>query len=162
MNEQGKRNRVNDKKLLAKDLNCMLRVERVLETALYVKDVGRAVEFYQRVMGLGVLVRSGEPERLAAMDVGGKQVLLLFKSGETSKDVILPGGRIPGFDGRGNGHAAFPIASSELEAWKKQLGAEGVAIESMVEWERGGRSLYFRDPDGNLLELATPGVWPNY
>ncbi len=139
-----------------------LRVERVLETALYVDDVNRAVEFYERVLGLNVLAKSGEPERLAAMDVGGKHVLLLFKSGETWKDVILPGGRIPGFDGKGNGHAAFPIASSEWEAWEKQLAAHGIAIESTVEWERGGRSLYFRDPDGNLLELATPGVWATY
>lgn len=27
---------------------------------------------------------------------------------------------------------------------------------------RGGCSVYFRDPDGHLLELATPGVWINY
>src|SRR5689334_18737921 len=96
------------------------RIERVLETALYVDDVNRAVDFYQRVLGFSVLVKSGEPERLAAMDVGGKHVLLLFKSGETYKDVILPGGRIPGFDGEGSGHTAFPIAASELEAWEKQ------------------------------------------
>jgi len=139
-----------------------MRVERVLETALYVEDVNRAVEFYQRVLGLSVLAKSGEPERLAAMDVGGKHVLLLFKSGETWKDVNLPGGRIPGFDGKGNGHTAFPIDASEWETWEKQLAANGIAIESTVEWERGGRSLYFRDPDGNLLELATPGVWPTY
>lgn len=140
----------------------MLRIERVLETALYVKDMNRAVAFYERVLGFAVLTKSLEPERLAAMDVGGEHILLLFKDGETSRDVSLPGGRIPGFDGRGSGHTAFPIALSELEAWEKQLATHGVAIESKVEWERGGRSIYFRDPDGNLLELATPGVWPTY
>lgn len=140
----------------------MLRIERVLETALYVTDVNRAVEFYQRVLGFTVLAKSGKPERLAAMDVGGNHILLLFKDGETWKDVTLPGGRIPGFDGTGKGHTAFPIAASELAAWEKQLSALGVAVESKVEWERGGKSIYFRDPDGNLLELATPGVWPTY
>lgn len=140
----------------------VLRIDRVLETALYVEDIDRSVEFYHRVLGLSVLFRSGEPDRLAAMDVGSKHVLLLFKAGETHKDVILPGGRIPGFEGKGNGHTAFPIAASELEPWKKQLAANGVAIESTVEWELGGISIYFRDPDGNLLELATPGVWPTY
>jgi catechol 2,3-dioxygenase-like lactoylglutathione lyase family enzyme len=140
----------------------MLRIERVLETALYVKDIGRSVDFYQHVLGFGVLLRTGEPERLAAMDVGGAHVLLLFKSGATASDVMIPGGRIPGFDGSGNGHVAFPIEREELGSWEKQLAAYGIPIESTVKWERGGQSIYFRDPDGNLLELATPGVWATY
>ena|SRR5258708_4406456 len=41
---------------------------------------------------------------------------------------------------------------------KKHLEENGIAIESKVRWERGGQSLYFGDPDGNLLELATPGL----
>jgi catechol 2,3-dioxygenase-like lactoylglutathione lyase family enzyme len=140
----------------------MLRIERVLETALYVTDMNRAVEFYQSVLGFAVLAKSGEPERLTAMDVGGNHILLLFKDGETWKDVTLPGGRIPGFDGTGKGHVAFPVAATELVAWEKHLASLGVPVESKVEWERGGQSIYFRDTDGNLLELATPGVWPTY
>jgi predicted enzyme related to lactoylglutathione lyase len=34
-----------------------------------------------------------------------------------------------------------------------------VAIEKIVDWPGGGRSLYFRDPAGNSLELATPRIW---
>jgi catechol 2,3-dioxygenase-like lactoylglutathione lyase family enzyme len=140
----------------------MLRIERILETALYVEDIGRSVDFYQRVLGFGVLSKSGEPERLAALDVGGVHILLLFKTGGTANDVIIPGGKIPGFDGRGNGHVAFPIAREELGAWEKRLAEQGIASESAVKWERGGQSIYFRDPDGNLLEFATPGVWATY
>lgn len=140
----------------------MLRIERVLETALYVEDIGCAVDFYQRVLGLAVLLRTGEPERLAAMDAGGAHVLLLFKTGATASDVTIPGGRIPGFRGSGNGHIAFPIADAELPGWEQQLAEHGIAVESTVRWERGGQSIYFRDPDGNLLELATPGVWATY
>jgi catechol 2,3-dioxygenase-like lactoylglutathione lyase family enzyme len=140
----------------------MLRIERVLETALYVEDIGRSVEFYQRALGLGLLSKSGEPERLAAMDVGGTHVLLLFKSGATANDVNIPGGRIPGFAGSGNGHVAFPVSREELDAWEKRLAEHGIPVESTVKWERGGQSIYFRDPDGNLLELATPGVWATY
>lgn len=138
----------------------MLRIERVLETALYVEDIGRSVDFYQRVLGFGVLSKSGE--RLAAMDVGGAHILLLFKAGATANDVNIPGGRIPGFDGGGNGHVAFPISREERGAWEKRLAEHRIAIESTVNWERGGQSIYFRDPDGNLLELATPGVWATY
>jgi catechol 2,3-dioxygenase-like lactoylglutathione lyase family enzyme len=31
-----------------------------------------------------------------------------------------------------------------------------------VGWPRGGRSVYFRDPDGHSVELATPGLWETY
>ena len=140
----------------------MQQIERVLETALYVEDIPRAVEFYQRVLGFGLLLKSGEPERLAAMDVGGAHILLLFKAGTTANEVTIPGGKIPGFNGSGEGHIAFPVAANELSAWEKKLAEHKITIESTVRWERGGQSIYFRDPDGNLLEFATPGVWATY
>jgi catechol 2,3-dioxygenase-like lactoylglutathione lyase family enzyme len=140
----------------------MLRIDRVLETALYVDDMGRAVEFYQGVFGFAVLARSAEPDRLTALDIGGTQVLLLFKKGASLQAVVTPGGKIPPCDGSGNSHLAFPVAVSQLEDWEKRLLENGIAIESKVHWERGGQSLYFRDPDGNLLELATPGLWSTY
>jgi catechol 2,3-dioxygenase-like lactoylglutathione lyase family enzyme len=37
-----------------------------------------------------------------------------------------------------------------------------VEIISRMSWPRGGESLYFRDPDNHVLELATPGIWPIY
>jgi len=52
----------------------MLRIDRVLETALYVEEMGRAIEFYQRIFGFSVLLRSAEPDRLTALDIGGAQV----------------------------------------------------------------------------------------
>ncbi len=140
----------------------MLRIDRVLETALYVEDMVRAIEFYQRVFGLEVLLRSAEPDRLTALDVGGTQVLLLCKTGASTQAVTVPGGKIPPCDGSGNSHLAFPIPVSQLEAWERHLADNAIAIESKVRWERGGQSLYFRDPDGNLLELATPGLWSTY
>jgi len=145
-----------------KGVTDMLRIDRVLETALYVEDMGRAVEFYQRIFGFAVLERSTQPDRLTALDIGGAQVLLLCKKGASLQAVLTPGGKIPPCDGRGNSHLAFPIAVSELEAWEKRLLDNGIAIESKVHWERGGQSLYFRDPGGNLLELATPGLWSIY
>ena len=43
-----------------------------------------------------------------------------------------------------------------------RLKAEDIAIEGRTKWPPGGESIYFRDPDGHLLELATPGLWPGY
>jgi catechol 2,3-dioxygenase-like lactoylglutathione lyase family enzyme len=132
----------------------------VLETALVVEDVSRATEFYQKLFGFEALVQS---ERLSALNVAPGQVLLLFARGQTLEDIHLPGGIIPGgMNAEGRGHMAFAIHAPTLESWRKWLEQNAVPIESTMHWERGGTSLYFRDPDGNLLELATPGVWANY
>jgi len=37
--------------------------------------------------------------------------------------------------------------------------AAGITIELRKTWKYGGEALYFRDPDGHLLEVVTPGVW---
>ena len=74
----------------------------------------------------------------------------------------MPGGAIPPHDGHGPLHIAFAVAAEDLGQWEERLGANGVAIEGRTHWSRGGESIYFRDPDGHLLELATPGLWAIY
>jgi catechol 2,3-dioxygenase-like lactoylglutathione lyase family enzyme len=69
---------------------------------------------------------------------------------------------IPPHDGQGPLHMALAIPEQSLAAWETALATAGVAIESTVHWPRGSVSLYFRDPDGHLIELATPGLWDNY
>ncbi len=128
----------------------------ILEAALYVDDVERAAEFYERLFGFERM--AGDP-RLVALSVLGKQVLLLLKKGGSIGPHRSAGGVIPGSDSSGTSHLTFAIAAADLGAWEKWLAESGVEIESEVSWERGGRSLYFRDPDGHLLELATPGTW---
>ena len=142
------------------DRNGRPALNGILETALVVEDVARATRFYQHVFGLEVMAQS---ERLCSLSVKPAQVLLLFRRGGSLHDIQLPGGLLPGgVDAQGRGHMAFAIAAEQLEVWRRWLEQNAVAIESTVQWERGGTSLYFRDPDGNLLELATPGVWANY
>jgi catechol 2,3-dioxygenase-like lactoylglutathione lyase family enzyme len=101
-------------------------------------------------------------QRLCAYDVGSRGVLLLFLRGRSFETVQLPGGTIPPHDGDGPVHIAFSIAANELAAWEQRLKAEDIAIEGRTKWPRRGESIYFRDPDGHLLELATPGLWPGY
>ncbi|HWV52586.1 VOC family protein [Pseudorhodoplanes sp.] len=136
-----------------------LKLGRVLETALYVDDLDRAASFYTEVLGLTSLNGDG---RFHAYDVGGTSVLLLFRRGGTLETVHMPGGTIPPHDGHGPLHIAFAIGADELPAWEKRLDTHGVAIEGRTDWPRGGHSIYFRDPDGHLLELVTPGVWATY
>ena len=130
----------------------MPAVTGVLETALYVEDVPRAARFYRDVFGFNELVCD---DRLCALSVADRQVLLLCKRGTST-------GHLPPHDGSGQLHLAFSMAAAEFTAWEQQLAAKGIAIESRVRWPEGGQSLYFRDPDQHLVELATPGTWAIY
>lgn len=136
------------------------RIDGVVESILYVDDLPRAVAFYRDVIGLEPM--TGDPARFQSLRAGDRQVLLLFKRGGTLQPTTVPGGVIPPHDGSGPHHIAFAIADESYAPWLARLRAAGIAIESETKWERGGRSLYFRDPDGHAVELATPGIWPNY
>lgn len=131
----------------------------MVETALYVRDLDRAVAFYADDLGRPLLLRNA---RMAALDAGRRSVLLLFLSGASSSDMATPGGTIPGHDGSGRLHMAFAIADADFSAWQEHLTLRGIAITSVVRWPGGGRSLYVADPDGHVIELATPGLWPVY
>ena len=139
-----------------------MQVGGILETALYVADVKRSAAFYRRLFGFPTLLES---ERLIALDVAGRSVLLLFPEGGTKDPFPVPGGGgvIPPHGGSAGGyHFAFSIASEDVEAWQRRLESEGVAVESVVTWPGGAKSVYFRDPDDNLAELITAGFWKNH
>jgi catechol 2,3-dioxygenase-like lactoylglutathione lyase family enzyme len=137
----------------------MPTINQVLETSLYVEDLERSERFYHEVLGLKTMVAD---DRLRALSVAGRQVLLLFLKGASAQVMALPGGILPPHDGSGNLHLAFAVDAVELAAWEQTLASHGVAVESRIDWPRGGRSIYFRDPDGHLLEMVTPGCWPIY
>jgi catechol 2,3-dioxygenase-like lactoylglutathione lyase family enzyme len=131
----------------------------VLETSLYVRDPAPVCRFYEDVLGLEPMMHD---ERLTAYAVGKGSVLLLFRQGTTDEPAPTPGGTIPAHGGSGRLHFAFAISQEALDAWRSHLARHEVAIESEVSWPRGGCSIYFRDPEQNLVELATPGLWRNY
>jgi catechol 2,3-dioxygenase-like lactoylglutathione lyase family enzyme len=135
------------------------RIDGLLETALYVADLDRATAFYEQILGLRVMLRS---PRLVALDAGRQGVLLLFLAGATSADLVEAGGTIPGHEGTGRLHMAFAIPAEDLDAWRARLADSGVALTGEMAWGAGGTSLYVADPDGHVIELATPGLWPNY
>lgn len=137
----------------------MPKLDRIVETALYVDDLERAREFYESKLGLEPMLKT---RTLFAYDIGGASVLLLFQRGGSLQTQVSEAGSIPPHDGHGPLHICFAVAADELAAWEAQLARHGIAIEGRMRWKRGGTSLYFRDPDGHLLELMTPGNWPNY
>ena len=122
-------------------------------------DLGASQDFYARVLGFEPFLRD---DRMCALGVPGAGVLLLFARGGSAQPSHTPYGTIPAHDGHGALHLAFAIPKGELDAWEAHLSAQAVAVESRITWPRGGTSLYFRDPDGHSVEVATPGLWPNH
>jgi catechol 2,3-dioxygenase-like lactoylglutathione lyase family enzyme len=127
-------------------------IEAVIETSLYATDLGAAEAFYAGVLGLPVIGR--EAGRHVFFRAGAANVLLVFNAAAT-----LVGERLPLHGARGPGHFALGVPAAALEAWREHLRVRGVEIEKEITWPLGGRSLYFRDPAGNSVELVTPGVW---
>ncbi len=125
----------------------------ILESSLYVADVVRSARFYEDVFGFRVISNFGE--RGCAMGAGERQVLLLFRKGG-SRSIPSP------HDGEGELHIAFAVPADQFDLWESWLAERGIGVEEKRSWERGGRSIYFRDPDRHLIEIATPGVWPIY
>ena len=133
-----------------------LPVEGLLETSLYARDLQRTAAFYRDLLGAETLVDS---PRLVAFDIAGRGALLVFQAGATEKDIVDERGRIPGHDGSGRLHFALSIAARDLEEWRIRLAERDIKIVGEYQWPRGGLSIYFQEPDGALVELATPGLW---
>ncbi len=131
-------------------------LDGILETGIYVEDLDRAAAFYSDVFGLAPVMRDS---RLVTLDVGGGRVLLLFLRGASTRQAELPGGSIPPHDGSGPMHFAFAAEHADMSAWEEHLTRLGVPVESTLDWPNGSRSLYFRDPDGHLVEIASRGLW---
>lgn len=126
-------------------------IQHLVEAALYVDDLGRAEAFYRDVLGLELL---GKEAGRHVFFRAGQGVLLVFNPVATGK-----AGPLPSHGGRGPGHAALGISADSLDYWRGRLLEHGVQIEKEATWPREGRSLYFRDPAGNSVELVTPGCW---
>jgi len=133
------------------------KLNGVLETAVYVSDLAAAEKFYGEVLGLEKIF-SVPGWQLVFRN--GESIVLIFNPDHTERErVVINGGNIPLHGARGAGHLAFRVAKPDLDAWRRRLVESGVTIESEVSWPNGARSVYFRDPAGNSLELATPDMW---
>ncbi|MGP0069572.1 MAG: VOC family protein [Isosphaeraceae bacterium] len=130
----------------------MRPIDCIVETGIYADDLDQAEWFYGDVLGL--TVRGKEVGRHVFFQVGDRSMLLVFRA-----EATLRGEHLPAHGARGPGHFAMGVTADDLDAWRERLRAHHVAIEHEEAWERGGHSLYFRDPAGNSVELMTPGLW---
>ena len=135
-------------------------IQGVVETALHSDNLARAVVLCREVLGL--VPMAGAARFQAFFDAGAGSGLRFFARGTPLEPMSVPGGIIPPHGVEGTLHFALRIAAADYEVWRERLVTRGIALESETSWERGGRSLYFHGPDGQLVELVTLGIWPNY
>jgi catechol 2,3-dioxygenase-like lactoylglutathione lyase family enzyme len=126
-------------------------VQHLVEAALYVDDLDRAEAFYRDVLDLELIGK--EPGRHVFFQAG-QGVLLIFNPESTRQSAGFPA-----HGATGPGHVALGISAESLDDWRSRLRENGVEIEKEATWPKGGRSLYFRDPGGNSVELVTPDCW---
>lgn len=129
-----------------------MKVLKIKETCLYVRDLGRAKKFYHEVLRLPIISYLADKHLFLR---AGDSVLLIFNP-EDSKSKDSP----PAHFGGGKQHFAFEVADEEYEKTKEEIKAKHIAIIDEVTWKGGKQSFYFNDPEGNVLEiLPGSGVW---
>ena len=138
------------------DLNSSPAPLSILETVLYAPDLLRIEAFYRRVLGLEPF--AAVPGRHIFYRCGD-QMLLIFNPDATQFSAAQGSLPVPPHGSEGEGHVCFRASAEDVTLWRVKLEGLGVPIESDFEWPRGGRSIYFRDPAGNCLEIAESRIW---
>lgn len=137
----------------------MTKILRIAEAVLYVSDLERAKRFYQDALDLPLTAQFADA---CFLQTGQDSTLILFdrEALKTRRSVI------PAHGADGRGHVAIAVPPAELDAWRRKLINLGVEIEHEQTWPLGTRSIYFRDPDDNSVELIDgthyEKIWRRY
>ena len=123
-----------------------VKIDRIDHVVLTVADVERTISFYERALGMRA-VTFGEGRRALAF---GDQKLNLHQAGRE----FAPHATTPA---PGSVDICF-TTTTPLDEVMARLRSAGIAIESGPVSKTGARaalrSVYLRDPDGNLIEIA--------
>ncbi|MEX1268055.1 MAG: VOC family protein [Balneolaceae bacterium] len=134
-----------------------MKIDGILETCLYARDLEASEAFYRALPGLQFI--SKEKERHVFFRCGDSMLLIFNPAHTANNQTDMQGEKIPLHGATGEGHVAFAINPDELHLWKEYLIKQSIEIESEVTWPTGSTSVYFRDPAGNSLELVSPDIW---
>ena len=125
-------------------------IDRFDHLVLTVADIEASTQFYERVLGFErEFFRGPEGQPRHALKFGRQKINLQDRATETPTKA-----RVPTF---GSGDFCL-IAAVPLDEVIAHLKKENIAIEAGPTMRRGAmgpiRSVYFRDPDGNLVEVS--------
>jgi metallothiol transferase len=116
-----------------------MKIKGLNHITLAVADIRRAEDFYTQVLGARLLLRG---PRTVYMDLAGIWLALNLEAGARAAETYT--------------HLAFTVEQEDLPAWRRLLEERGVELRpDRNRHPAEGESLYFRDPDGHLLELHT-------
>jgi glyoxylase I family protein len=135
-----------------------LRIAGLHHITVICADVERSLGFYRNLLGMRVVKQTVNEDDRAARH-------LFFGDEEGSPGTLITCLEYPELDegvvGRGSTHHfALSVGSEEeLGAWRDYLRSRGVPCTDVMD-RIYFKSLYLRDPDGHLVELATarPGL----
>lgn len=115
--------------------------------ALLAADADRALDYYTRILGLTVLARDGGTVWLGGAD------------GEPIASVEARRDAQPGHEGVGGTHhfALLVETRDGLLQWKRWLNDHGIPVNGPLD-RHYFESIYHRDPDGQVIEIATRGA----
>jgi len=135
------------------------KLERIDHVVFRVRDLERSIAFYSTVLGCEV-VRRREHLGLVHLRAGASMIDLISLDGALG----ARGGAGPGPEARNLDHLCLriePFDEADLLAYLSARGATPLAAAEVNFGAEGdGLSLYFRDPDGNTIELKGPASVP--
>lgn len=130
-------------------------IRRVDHVVFRVRDLQRSARFYQQVLGCQVELYQQDLD-LVHLRAGDALIDLIAITGKLGR----AGGAGPGTEGRNVEHLCLRIEPYDEAQLRAHLQQCGVPVEAVAQANFGaegyGPSLYFRDPDGNSIELKGP------
>jgi catechol-2,3-dioxygenase len=134
-----------------------LKFRKIVETCIYAYELEKMKDFYVNTIGLQLIAE--EKARHIFLKVG-KSMLLIFNPKNTmiKSNSVFPihGALTP----PAIVHFALEIEKEDYENSKNMLNQNKIEIEKEITWKKGTKSIYFRDPIGNLVEFITRNSWP--
>jgi len=132
-----------------------MKFRKIVETSIYTSDLEKMKDFYVDKLGLEYVSEQRDRHVLVKTD---KNMLLIFNHAVTTTEIQTNHGALtpPSMV-----HIAFEIEVEEYEEAKELLIEKNIQVEKEIVWKNDikSRSIYFRDPAGNLVEFITRNYW---
>ncbi len=118
---------------------------------IYVTDLATMVDFYHRVLGFPITDRG---------PLHGAEMVFFSRNPAEHHQVVLVAGRPPGLPDKVINQLSFRVASlADVQNFYRRIRSEGQASDLHAICHGHAWSVYFRDPEGNRIEVYTDTPW---